>query len=77
MIYSIKCSSKNQKCLQEVRLEGAESGERNIKQNKAEFVDIETLSHDIWSNTLASILTSSSSKLLAWLLEAWKSSGLC
>lgn len=47
-------------------------GDQNIKQNKAEFVDIETLSPDIWFNTLARILTSSSNKLLAWVLEAWK-----
>lgn len=47
-------------------------GGQNIKQNKAEFVDTETLSPDIWFNTLARILTSSSHKLLAWVLEAWK-----
>lgn len=47
-------------------------GEQNKKQNKTEFADIETLFHDVWFNTLAKILTSSSNKLLAWLLKAWK-----
>lgn len=47
-------------------------GKQDINQNKGEFVDIEALSHDIGFNTLSRILTSSSNKLLGWLLEAWK-----
>lgn len=44
-------------------------------ENKAEegqFVAIDALSHDTGFNTLARSLTSSSNKLLGWLLGAWE-----
>lgn len=46
--------------------------EQNIKQTEEESADIEALSYNIGINTLARILTSSSSKFLGWFLEALK-----